>query len=229
MGRHARMKRFKANDPFNPKAPKEKKTFLKPPKDDFQISDKKHRKNMNFIHDNFEIHMEHEKKSKNKYKKQQGETDYRHIQRLNHDIQMEIIKADNEIQQEPEKDKAKAIKPTARKLKHRERLKTKKQNIKDRQREKLFDKNEKLQWQDNVQFGEVVMAPPTLKSKPRKAGDKVGKNKNNSLLLASKFKQGNGNKISLARKQVLLDERDRVIQAYRDIKQQKITNAKMKS
>ena len=75
---------------------------------------------------------------------------------------------------------------------------------------------------DDVSFNEVAMQPPTLKSaaKMRKVtkgdDDGAGKGgKNKKLLLSKKLKKP---QISLARKQILESERQRVIQEYRNIK-----------
>ena len=73
-----------------------------------------------------------------------------------------------------------------------------------------------------VGFNEVAMQPPSLKSaaKMRKRPDngdgKVGKNK--KLLLSSKLKKSSKPQLSLARKQILESERERVIQEYRNLK-----------
>ena len=71
-------------------------------------------------------------------------------------------------------------------------------------------------------FNEVAMQPPSLKSaaKMRKRPDdgdgKVGKNQ--KLLLSSKLKKSSKPQLSLARKQILESERERVIQEYRNLK-----------
>merc|ERR1719322_939264 len=73
-----------------------------------------------------------------------------------------------------------------------------------------------------VGFNEVAIQPPSLKSaaKMRKRPDngdgKVGKNK--KLLLSSKLKKSSKPHLSLARKQILESERERVIQEYRNLK-----------
>ena len=74
-----------------------------------------------------------------------------------------------------------------------------------------------------VGFNEVAMQPPSLKSaakmrkRPDKDGDgKMGKNK--KLLLSSKLKKSSKPQLSLARKQILESERERVIQEYRNLK-----------
>ena len=72
-----------------------------------------------------------------------------------------------------------------------------------------------------VGFNEVAMQPPSLKSaakmrkRPDNRDEKVGKNK--KLLLSSKLKKSKP-QLSLARKQILESERERVIQEYRNLK-----------
>merc|ERR1719264_610205 len=77
---------------------------------------------------------------------------------------------------------------------------------------------------DDVSFNEVAMQPPTLKSaakmrKVTKGDDDDGASKggkNTKLLLSKKLKKKP--QISLARKQILESERQRVIQEYRNLK-----------
>ena len=76
--------------------------------------------------------------------------------------------------------------------------------------------------ESRVGFNEVAMQPPSLKSaakmrkRPDKGDGKVGKNK--KLLLSSKLKKSSKPQLSLARKQILESERERVIQEYRNLK-----------
>lgn len=88
---------------------------------------------------------------------------------------------------------------------------------KDRKKDKRGRKQEELEERqddpfnrtDVVEFGEVAMEPPSLKSRP-----KVKQTLTRApLLLASKLKPTG---VAPIRKAMLLDERERVIQAYRD-------------
>ena len=90
------------------------------------------------------------------------------------------------------------------------------------ERAKDFDDLDDGRDGSKVGFNEVAMQPPSLKSaaKMRKRPDngdgKVGKNK--KLLLSSKLKKSSKPQLSLARKQILESERERVIQEYRNLK-----------
>ena len=84
---------------------------------------------------------------------------------------------------------------------------------------------------DNIKFGEVAMAPPTITVKPRKAEMKdarsnlllsslvqnnkkgANKNKDNSIKKAQKLK-----KLSALQKSNLMNERQRVVDKYRKLK-----------
>ena len=89
------------------------------------------------------------------------------------------------------------------------------------ERAKDFDDLDDGRRDGRAGFNEVAMQPPSLKSaaKMRKRPDdgdgKVGKNK--KLLLSSKLKTSKP-QLSLARKQILESERERVIQEYRNLK-----------
>ncbi|KAG8564849.1 hypothetical protein GDO81_012600 [Engystomops pustulosus] len=77
---------------------------------------------------------------------------------------------------------------------------------------------------DKVMFGEVVMAPPTLTVKPRKSVDKTKPGEKQLLLkniLAKASSAAPPPAMSFARKRMLEDERERVVQAYRDLKKRK--------
>ena len=109
------------------------------------------------------------------------------------------------------------------------RLKEKEKRMKKKRRLRKKLMTEDGEWQeerakdfgdldgDKVNFNEVAMQPPSLKSaaKMRKV-DKIDKDgKNKKLLLSKKLKKP---QISLARKQILESERERVIQEYRNLK-----------
>ncbi|KAG8438659.1 hypothetical protein GDO86_005012 [Hymenochirus boettgeri] len=80
-------------------------------------------------------------------------------------------------------------------------------------------------FQDKVKFGEVAMEPPVLSSKPRKGGSptKAGEKQ----LLLKKLIGGRSSPVhppamSMARKRIIEEERERVVKAYRDLKKQNI-------
>ncbi|KAI5628802.1 coiled-coil domain-containing protein 137 [Silurus asotus] len=76
-------------------------------------------------------------------------------------------------------------------------------------------------FKDKVQFGEVVMAPPELTVKPKKAPVKSQKASNN-LLLSSMLGHTDVStaKPSMARQRIIKEEHERVVHAYRQLKRQ---------
>ncbi|XP_027027733.1 coiled-coil domain-containing protein 137 isoform X2 [Tachysurus fulvidraco] len=104
-------------------------------------------------------------------------------------------------------------------------LKKKKYN----QRKLLHEKKVKLQediekniFADKVQFGEVVMEPPSLTVKPKKAPVKPQR-VSNSLLLSSILGHTDVStaKPSMARQKIIEEEHERVVHAYRQLKRKK--------
>lgn len=83
---------------------------------------------------------------------------------------------------------------------------------------------EKDLYRDHVEFGEVAMEPPQITAKPRKSTANV-KPGQKSLLLKQMFvKGGESSKtpaMSMARKRLIEEERERVVEAYREMKKRK--------
>ncbi|CAG00237.1 unnamed protein product [Tetraodon nigroviridis] len=75
---------------------------------------------------------------------------------------------------------------------------------------------------DDVPFGEVVLAPPSLSSKPKNAQVKSQKD-SGTLLLHSLLGHSvtSTNKPSMARQRMMEEERERAVQAYRCLKKQR--------
>ncbi|ETE74023.1 Coiled-coil domain-containing protein, partial [Ophiophagus hannah] len=101
------------------------------------------------------------------------------------------------------------------------------EKIRKQKTEKKITMLEKDLFKDSVKFGEVALQPPTLTAKPRKSVIKDKGDQRQQLLLTSLF--GSGKKASvkksvhasLARQRIVQEERERVVQAYRDIKKRK--------
>lgn len=126
------------------------------------------------------------------------------------------------------------------------RLKEKEKRMKKKRRLRKKLMTEDGEWQeerakdfgdldgDDVSFNEVAMQPPSLKSaakmskvkaKKAKGDEGAGKaGKNQKLLLSKKLKKP---QISLAKKQILEEERLRVIQEYRNLKQARVSKVKL--
>nr|XP_039267391.1 coiled-coil domain-containing protein 137-like [Styela clava] len=167
-------------------------------------------------------------KRKENAERKRGESKYRHMQRLASAVEMSMEKAKQEIQEFPEKEIDKKEKPPPpKKIKTKERLTKLKEKKNQAWLSKLEEKTEKDRWIDHVEFGEVVMRPPTITSKPRKAGEVKKPGQRDLLFLKKGFGTSKKSNLSLARTKALNDERERVIQAYRDIKRTKM-NAESK-
>ncbi|XP_072259289.1 coiled-coil domain-containing protein 137 [Pyxicephalus adspersus] len=91
-----------------------------------------------------------------------------------------------------------------------------------------FDSDNILFSTDKVMFGEVAMEPPSLTVKPRK-GAAVTKPGAKQLflkkLLDKSSSPANPPAISMARKRMVEEERERVINAYREMKKRKLQQA----
>ncbi|XP_076838245.1 coiled-coil domain-containing protein 137 isoform X2 [Brachyhypopomus gauderio] len=88
--------------------------------------------------------------------------------------------------------------------------------------EKRQERAEKEMFVDEVQFGEVAMAPPSLTAKPKKATVK-SQGASKGLLLTSLLGHTavSTTKPSMARQRMMEEERERVVQAYRHLKKQR--------
>uniref|UniRef100_A0A8C2G049 Coiled-coil domain containing 137 n=1 Tax=Cyprinus carpio TaxID=7962 RepID=A0A8C2G049_CYPCA len=106
-------------------------------------------------------------------------------------------------------------KPTKKKWLHRGKIQKQKKKLNQQE-----EHEEEEMFKDEVAFGEVAMAPPSLSVKPKKAIVKPqGATKDlllNSLLGHSAVSL---NKPSMARKRIVEEERERVVLLYRQMKQ----------
>ncbi|XP_022521935.1 coiled-coil domain-containing protein 137 [Astyanax mexicanus] len=153
--------------------------------------------------------------------KQESESAY--LKRMSRETEHVLFLTNNQSERQPEL--------------HLEETETK-SNKQKSEKKKLFDKGrlerlhkkklsqkeekaEKEMFKDEVQFGEVAMQPPALTAKPRKApGKSQGASKD--LLLNSLLGQTASTvKPSMARQRMMEEERERVVQAYRQLKKQK--------
>lgn len=129
------------------------------------------------------------------------------------------------VRSKEEKRKIKRLKEKEKKLKKKRRLGKILNELGDNDE----DFKEFEDFQDEVKFNDIAHAPPSLKGLPKKKkqpNETVKKNKNSTLLLAQKLKSDKP-EISLARQHMLNQERVRVIQAYRSLKSNQQTKAKV--
>ncbi|MGH0135409.1 UNVERIFIED_CONTAM: hypothetical protein FKN15_035517 [Acipenser sinensis] len=94
--------------------------------------------------------------------------------------------------------------------------------MKSKERMKKQQQQKKTTGADTVKFGEVAMAPPTFTVKPRKAQTRIEGGRKGLLLtslMGTPLATGTGSvKSSMARQKMMLEERERVVKAYRDLK-----------
>nr|XP_034959997.1 coiled-coil domain-containing protein 137 [Zootoca vivipara] len=157
-----------------------------------------------------------------KFKQRKGEGDSTYIGRIERETQRVMFLTKYQLQREPEKEE-----PAPEKSQRKKEFQKKKlDKIRRKKEEKKAALLEKDFLKDSVKFGEVAEQPPTITAKPRKSvvKDKAGKKQ---LLLTSLLGSGGTPSTpkvfhaSLARQRIMQEERERVVQAYRDIKKRK--------
>lgn len=157
-----------------------------------------------------------------KFKQKKGESESSFVQRMEQETQRVLFLTKNQLQREPEKEQ-----PTQEKSQRKKKFQEKKlSKIQKQKEEKKAAMLEKDFFKDTVQFGEVVLQPPTLTAKPRK-NVLIKKAGQKQLLLGTLL--GNGEALSmhkavrtsLARQRIVQEERERVVEAYRTIKKRK--------
>uniref|UniRef100_A0A8C5S9A4 Coiled-coil domain containing 137 n=1 Tax=Laticauda laticaudata TaxID=8630 RepID=A0A8C5S9A4_LATLA len=158
-----------------------------------------------------------------KFRRRRGETENSYNKRMDREIEHVRFLTENQMQREPEKE----IQIQEKSQKKKEFQKKRLEKIRKQKTEKKITMLEKDLFKDSVKFGEVVLQPPTLTAKPRKSLIKDKGDQRQQLLLMSLL--GSGRKASvkksvhtsLARQRIVQEERERVVQAYRDIKKRK--------
>ncbi|XP_043090784.1 coiled-coil domain-containing protein 137 [Puntigrus tetrazona] len=146
------------------------------------------------------------------------ETEKHYVQRMNNESMHVLFLTNNQVDRQPEvelKKETEQNKSVKKNRLHKGKLLQQKKKLNQQE-----DRVEEEMFKDEVPFGEVAMAPPSLSVKPRKAIDKPqGATKGlllNSLLGHSPVSVG---KPSMARKRIMEEERERVVQLYRQMKQ----------
>ncbi|XP_056405759.1 coiled-coil domain-containing protein 137 [Hyla sarda] len=165
------------------------------------------------------------------FKRKMNESECSYLNRMNRETQHVMFLSKNQEDRMPEKEldeKGEPVKEDGKKEKSQKKKDFDRRRL-DKFLKKKEDKKEirleKDLFTDKVMFGEVVLEPPSLTVKPRKSGaeTKPGEKK---LLLKSILDKSSTTApppaMSLARKRLLEDERERVVQAYRDLKKRKL-------
>uniref|UniRef100_A0A8B9N0S6 Coiled-coil domain containing 137 n=1 Tax=Accipiter nisus TaxID=211598 RepID=A0A8B9N0S6_9AVES len=154
-----------------------------------------------------------------KFRRGKGESERSYVCRMEQEVQRVLFLTKNQLQREPEKE-ATAPEKSKRKKEFQNKKLEKARKKKEEKKEAMLEKS---LFQDTVAFGEVVMQPPTITSRPRGQGpaEQAGRKR---LLLTSRLGQSQASPaapVSMARRRIVEEERARVIQAYRDIQRRK--------
>ncbi|XP_029139847.1 coiled-coil domain-containing protein 137 isoform X1 [Protobothrops mucrosquamatus] len=158
-----------------------------------------------------------------KFKRRRGETETSYNRRMDREIEHVRFLTENQTSREPEKEMQVQEKSQRKKEFQKKRL----EKIRKQKVEKKITMLEKDLLKDSVKFGEVALQPPTLTVKPRKSVIKDKADQRQQLLLTSLLGSGREATVkkpvhaSLARQRIIQEERERVVQAYRDIKKRK--------
>ncbi|XP_055050762.2 coiled-coil domain-containing protein 137 isoform X1 [Misgurnus anguillicaudatus] len=154
------------------------------------------------------------------FRKRNNESKKAYVRRMTEESEHVLFLTNNQIDRKPETELPKEEEQTEEKKSakkkglSRGKLKLEKKKLVQREKQE-----EKDMFKDEVPFGEVAMAPPSLSVKPKKATVKP-KGASKGLLLNSLLGHSpvSVNKPSMARKRIMEEERERVVQLYRQMK-----------
>lgn len=158
------------------------------------------------------------------FKRRKKETERAYLRRMETESQHVLFLTKNQLDRKPELEEEKQENPAykAKSEKRKGHDQVRLQKLKERKQGKQEDKLEKEMRIDDVAFGEVAMAPPSLTVKPRRAPVK-GQNAPKALLLNSLLGHtvASTAKASMARQRMMEEERVRAVEAYRHLKKLK--------
>ncbi|KAM3598223.1 uncharacterized protein V6R79_015248 [Siganus canaliculatus] len=158
------------------------------------------------------------------FKKRRNETDKSYVRRMENETKHILFLSQNQVDRKPELDADNQERPADKGKSERKKEydKVRLQKLQQKKLDRKEVKMEKEMFTDNVPFGEVSMAPPSLTAKPKKAPVKPQKG-SKDLLLNSLLGHtvASTNKPSMARQRMMEEERERVVEAYRLLKKQK--------
>ncbi|XP_068193331.1 coiled-coil domain-containing protein 137 [Antennarius striatus] len=157
------------------------------------------------------------------FKRGKKESVKSYVQRMERETKHILFLTKNQVDRKPELDEDKQERPAnhGKSGRKKEYDKVRLQRLHKKKRDRQEEKMEKEMFLDNVPFGEVAMAPPSLSAKPKKVQLKPQESK--KLLLHSLLGHAVNatNKPSMARQRIMEEERERAVQAYRHLKKQK--------
>uniref|UniRef100_A0A8C0H2D9 Coiled-coil domain containing 137 n=1 Tax=Chelonoidis abingdonii TaxID=106734 RepID=A0A8C0H2D9_CHEAB len=150
-----------------------------------------------------------------KFKRRKQESVSAYIQRMEQETQHVLFLTKNQLQRKPETEEPAPEKSQKKKKFQNKRL----EKMRKKGEEKKAAMLEKALFQDPVQFGEVAMQPPALTVKPRNGVNKEKVNRRSHLISALGLSPTVP--MSLARQRIMEEEREKVIQAYRNLKKRR--------
>ncbi|KAM9296792.1 coiled-coil domain-containing protein 137 [Gastrophryne carolinensis] len=166
-----------------------------------------------------------------KFRRGKSESEYGFLTRMNRETELVMFLSKNQAERLPEMelDLGRDALPDEGAKKNKS---DKKREFDRRRLDKFYKKKEERKalrleeemFKDRVAFGEVAMEPPSLTAQPKKSVATVKPGQKQLLLkklLDGGGGAGNAPPISMARKRMVEEERERVVQAYRDLKKRK--------
>uniref|UniRef100_H0X457 Coiled-coil domain containing 137 n=1 Tax=Otolemur garnettii TaxID=30611 RepID=H0X457_OTOGA len=159
-----------------------------------------------------------------KFKQRKWESDRAYVQRMEQEAQHVLFLSKNQASRQPEAQVAPKKEKSERKKAKQQFQKRRLDKIRQRKEEKAAERLEQELLQDRVKFGEVALQPPELTAKPRRSigSDQPGKRFLMLRMLVSPVDTPQPPTTSLARQRIMEVERERVVQAYRELKKQKL-------
>uniref|UniRef100_H3CWP3 Coiled-coil domain containing 137 n=1 Tax=Tetraodon nigroviridis TaxID=99883 RepID=H3CWP3_TETNG len=144
------------------------------------------------------------------------------VRRMENETKHVLFLTRNQVDRKPEQDGDEKPSSKSKSEKKKTYDSFKLQRLQQKKYERQEARLEKQMFVDDVPFGEVVLAPPSLSSKPKNAQVKSQKD-SGTLLLHSLLGHSvtSTNKPSMARQRMMEEERERAVQAYRCLKKQR--------
>lgn len=159
------------------------------------------------------------------FKRRKNESERAYVRRMEAETRHVLFLSQNQVDRKPELNPDQQERPadSGKSDKKKQYAKDRELKMKQKKLDKHETKLEKEMFVDDVPFGEVTMAPPSLSVKPRKAQEKSQKSSKDLLLnsLLGQKTTSNQVKPSMARQRIMEEERQRVVEAYRNLKKQK--------
>ncbi|KAG8507506.1 Coiled-coil domain-containing protein 137 [Galemys pyrenaicus] len=150
-----------------------------------------------------------------KFKQRKWESERAYVRRMEQETQHVLFLTKNQGERQPEMQAAPKQKSERKKAFQKRRL----DKIRRRKEEKAAERLERELLRDPVQFGEVALQPPELTAKPRTSAIRDQPGSRSLVLQGLLSPLARPQSASLARQRIVGEERARVVQAYRALRQ----------